>query len=65
MNISGDGAYLIYRTSSGTDDYAFTNVWLHKTSGSKYAYPESDPEWAGFNKGIPPGGDFVPAEVGG
>jgi hypothetical protein len=65
MNLVGDGGYLIFRTSSGTDDYVFRNAWFHKTTGSKYAYPESDPEWSGFSKGVPPGGDFVPAGVAG
>ena len=64
MNISGQGGYLIFR-AGGTQDFAFTNVWLHKTGGTKYAYPESDPEWTGFNRGVPPGGDFVPAGVAG
>jgi hypothetical protein len=60
MNISSDGAYLIYR-APGTRDFVFSNVWFYKAQGTKYGYPETDPEWAGFNKGLPPEGDFVPA----
>lgn len=64
MNLVGDGGYLFFSTS-GMQDYVFQNTWLHKPSGSKYAYPESDPEWSGFSRGVPPGGDFVPAGVAG
>ncbi|QRK09911.1 hypothetical protein JQX13_07350 [Archangium violaceum] len=60
MNITSDGAYFIYR-ASGTQDFVLTNVWFYKAQGTKYGYPENDPEWAAIKKGLPPGGDFVPA----
>lgn len=65
MNLSGTDGYLIYRTTTGTDDYNLDNVWLYKSNGHKYAYKESDPEWNALNFGLPPGGDFVPAGVAG
>ena len=64
MNLVGEGGYLFFR-APGTNDFVFQNVYLHKASGSRYAYPESDPEWNGFTRGVAPGGDFVPAGVAG
>ncbi|MFP2908047.1 hypothetical protein ACLESD_23955 [Pyxidicoccus sp. 3LFB2] len=60
MNITSDGGYIFFR-AGGTQDFVLSNVWLHRTVGTKYGYPENDPEWTAFNKGLPPGGDFVPA----
>ncbi len=71
INLVGDetaSAYLLWTQSGDTQPpIALTNVWARPRTQNlgnrpQYLWPKNDPVWNPVLEGLPPDGDFVPAE---